>query len=117
MTASGKRPPTCLISACSNDVFPDPGALVKLKAAMLRALTNEDRLKDPAVLSNLRHVLLLKEARATLMRVCAAIAESAPEEFVLVDLQRARAHFAEVVGVGSSDETLDYIFSHFCIGK
>jgi len=88
-----------------------------LKAAMLRALTNEDRLKDPAVLSNLRHVLLLKEARATLMRVCAAIAESAPEEFVLVDLQRARAHFAEVVGVGSSDETLDYIFSHFCIGK
>jgi tRNA U34 5-carboxymethylaminomethyl modifying GTPase MnmE/TrmE len=36
---------------------------------------------------------------------------------VLVDLQRARAHFAEVVGVGSSDETLDYIFSHFCIGK
>jgi tRNA modification GTPase len=88
-----------------------------LKTAMLRALTNQDRLKDPAALSNLRHVLLLKEARATLMRVCAAIAERAPEELVLVDLQRARANLAEVVGVGSSDETLDYIFSHFCIGK
>jgi len=88
-----------------------------LKDAMRRALTNEERLKDPATLSNLRHVLLLKEARATLMRVCAAIAEKAPEEFVLVDLQRARTNLAEVVGVGSSDETLDYIFSHFCIGK
>jgi len=88
-----------------------------LKDAMLRVLTNEERLTDPAALSNLRHVLLLKEARATLMRVCAAIAESAPEEFVLVDLQRVRANLAEVVGVGSSDETLDYIFSHFCIGK
>jgi len=88
-----------------------------LKDAMRRALTNEERLKDPATLSNLRHVLLLKEARETLMRVCAAIAEKAPEEFVLVDLQRARTNLAEVVGVGSSDETLDYIFSHFCIGK
>ena len=36
---------------------------------------------------------------------------------MLVDLQRARTNLAEVVGVGSSDETLDYIFSHFCIGK
>ena len=88
-----------------------------LKDAMRRALTNEERLKDPATLSNLRHVLLLKEARATLMRVCAAIVEGVPEEFVLVDLQRARTNLAEVVGVGSSDETLDYIFSHFCIGK
>ena len=84
---------------------------------MLGALTYEERLKDPAALSNLRHVLLLKEARATLMRVCVALSERAPEEFVLVDLQRARANLAEVVGVGSSSETLDYIFSHFCIGK
>ena len=36
---------------------------------------------------------------------------------MLVDLQRARASLGEVVGVGSSEETLDYIFSHFCIGK
>lgn len=89
----------------------------ELKDAMLRALTKEDRLTDPAAVSNVRHVLLLKETRATLMRASAAIADSAPEEFVLVDLQRARANLAEVVGVGSSDETLDYIFSHFCIGK
>jgi tRNA modification GTPase len=89
----------------------------ELKDAMLRALTNDARLEDPAALSNMRHVLLLKETRATLMRVCAALSESAPEEFVLVDLQRARANLAEVVGVGSSNETLEYIFSHFCIGK
>lgn len=89
----------------------------ELKDAMLRALTNDERLEDPAALSNMRHVLLLKETRATLIRVCAALCESAPEEFVLVDLQRARANLAEVVGVGSSNETLDYIFSHFCVGK
>jgi tRNA modification GTPase len=89
----------------------------ELKDAMLRALTNDDRLTEPAALSNVRHVLLLKETRAMLIGAAAAIAESAPEEFVLVNLQRARANLAEVVGVGSSDETLDYIFSRFCIGK
>jgi tRNA modification GTPase len=89
----------------------------ELRDAMRRALTNDERLADPAPLSNLRHVLLLKAARTTLMRVCAAISADAPEEFVLVDLQRARAELSEILGVGSSEETLDYIFSHFCIGK
>jgi tRNA modification GTPase len=89
----------------------------ELRDAMLRRLTNDERLEDPAALSNLRHVLLLKEARESLTRACAAIAERAPEEFVLVDLQHARTRLAEVVGMNSNDETLDYIFSHFCIGK
>jgi tRNA modification GTPase len=92
--------------------------LDQLKRAMVCSLTGAEGLKDPAAISNLRHVLLLKEARATLTDVCAAMREQgAPEEFVLVDLHRARAGLAEVVGVGSSEETLDYIFNHFCIGK
>jgi tRNA modification GTPase len=89
-----------------------------LKRAIVASLTDADRLKDPAPISNLRHVLLLKEARAALARAYTAVNEqAAPEEFVLVDLQRARASLAEVVGAGSSEDTLDYIFSHFCIGK
>jgi tRNA modification GTPase len=89
-----------------------------LKQAMLESLTDVERLKDPVAVSNLRHVLLLKETRATLAGARAALKEQAtPEEFVLVDLQRARAALAEIVGAGSSEETLDYIFSHFCIGK
>jgi tRNA U34 5-carboxymethylaminomethyl modifying GTPase MnmE/TrmE len=63
-------------------------------------------------------VLLLKEVRSILNRVCVAVSEAlTPEEFVLADLHRARASLAEVVGIGSSDDTLDYIFDHFCIGK
>jgi tRNA U34 5-carboxymethylaminomethyl modifying GTPase MnmE/TrmE len=52
-----------------------------------------------------------------LTRARTAITEQAPEEFVLADLHRARASFDEVVGIGSSEDTLDYIFQHFCIGK
>jgi tRNA modification GTPase len=89
-----------------------------LRCAIVRALIGEERLRDPAAISNLRHVMLLKEARTALMRACMAIKDQdAPEEFVLVDLHRARASLSEVLGIGSSEETLDYIFNHFCIGK
>ena len=92
--------------------------LADLRRAMLSALTGGEELRDLAAVSNMRHVSLLKEARTVLDGVCVAIREeSMPEEFVLIDLHRARTNLAEVVGVGSSDETLNYIFEHFCIGK
>jgi tRNA modification GTPase len=92
--------------------------LGELRRAMLSSLTGDERLQDPPVLSNLRHVWLLKEVRSILTRVLDAVGEEqTPEEFVLVDLQSARASLAEVVGARSRDETLDYIFEHFCIGK
>lgn len=84
---------------------------------MLRSLSGDEGLRDPAAISNLRHVMLLKEARTALTRARTAVTNQAPEEFVLADLHRARASFGEVVGIGSSEETLDYIFKHFCIGK
>jgi len=88
-----------------------------LRCAMLRSLSGDEGLRDPAAISNLRHVTLLKEARTALTRARTAVTNQAPEEFVLADLHRARASFGEVVGIGSSEETLDYIFKHFCIGK
>ena len=89
-----------------------------LRCAMLRSLTGQEGLRDPAAISNVRHVMLLKEARAALTQARTAINDAgAPEEFVLADLHRARMSFGEVVGIGSSEETLDYIFRHFCIGK
>jgi tRNA modification GTPase len=41
----------------------------------------------------------------------------AAEEFVLADLQEARAALEEVTGKRTSDELLNHIFSRFCIGK
>jgi len=92
--------------------------LAELRRAMFSSLAGDEGPKDSVAISNLRHVLLLKEVRSILSRVCVAVhEEQTPEEFVLVDLHRARANLAEVVGIGSTDETLDYIFEHFCIGK
>ena len=39
------------------------------------------------------------------------------EEFVLTDLQDARAALEEVTGTRTSEDLLRHIFSRFCIGK
>ena len=47
----------------------------------------------------------------------AAATGDTPEEFVLTDLQAARARFEEIVGVRTTDDLLRHIFERFCIGK
>jgi tRNA modification GTPase len=70
-----------------------------LKRAIVRALSGGDSLRDTPAISNLRHAALLRKAQASLRRAReSAGTYGAPEEFVLVDLHQARAHFDEVVG-------------------
>jgi tRNA modification GTPase len=70
-------------------------------------------------MTNVRHIALVEQAHANLIRAReAACAERAmPEEFVLADLQSARAALEEVTGKRTTDELLEHIFSRFCIGK
>jgi tRNA modification GTPase len=92
--------------------------LGELRRAIAVALTSDEALRDTAELSNVRHVSLLEEARTHLVVARAAAAtKNTPEEFVLSDLQAARARFDEVVGVRTPDDVLRHIFERFCIGK
>jgi tRNA modification GTPase len=92
--------------------------LAELRRAMALELTGDETLHDTAIVSNMRHVALLEEARTHLQRAREAAATGAtPEEFLLSDLQAARARFDEVVGTRTSDDVLRHIFEKFCIGK
>ena len=89
-----------------------------LRKAIVAALTGHDSLRDTAAISNTRHIALITAARSSLAAAHqAAAAEDTPEEFVLTDLQAARAHLDEVVGVRTSEDVLQHIFATFCIGK
>jgi tRNA modification GTPase len=75
---------------------------------------------DTAAVTNVRHAALLERAQAALRRAVEAVeAPGGPvaEEFVLTDLQDARAALEEVTGKRTSDDLLRHIFSRFCIGK
>lgn len=73
--------------------------------------------REPVALSNIRHIDLLRDARAGLTDAVAALQAQASEEFAVADVQRARGHLGTILGTGLGDGVLDRIFERFCIGK
>ncbi len=93
--------------------------LATLRAAMAQALDVEPASDCPAM-TNVRHCALVERAREAVARAQAAIAASGgtlSEEFVLADLQEARAALEEISGRRTTDDLLAHIFERFCIGK
>jgi tRNA modification GTPase len=89
-----------------------------LRAAIVSTLAGGEPLRDTVAISNTRHIALLEQARTALDagRQAAARGDT-PEEFVLADLQTARARLDEIVGVRTSEDVLRHIFERFCVGK
>jgi tRNA modification GTPase len=95
--------------------------LDKLRCAIRRRLEGSTAVpRDTVAITNVRHADLLARARDALRRACDAIGSPdgpVAEEFVLTDLQDARAALEEVTGKRTSEDVLRQIFSKFCIGK
>lgn len=90
-----------------------------LRRAIVEAL-DVDRFRDPPGITNVRHIALVQRTRDALIRARSAASVeggSMSEEFVLADLQEARAALEEITGRKAPDELLAHIFSRFCIGK
>jgi tRNA modification GTPase len=88
-----------------------------LRHAIFTTLVGEERLRDEAGLSNVRHIDLLGRSREALERARANAAVSTPEEIVISDLRDAMDALDEITGRRSSEDVLLAIFSRFCIGK
>ena len=93
--------------------------LQELRERLVAALDIEP-LRDRPEITNVRHIALVQRAHEALLRGReAALAQggSLSEEFVLADLQTARAALEEISGRRTSEDVLAHIFSRFCIGK
>jgi tRNA modification GTPase len=66
---------------------------------------------------NARQEDLLANARAALKDAMNALDQDLSEEFVAIEIRKARNFVEEIVGKSSDDEVLDRIFAKFCIGK
>jgi tRNA modification GTPase len=88
--------------------------------ARLGCVLDADAKRDRADITNVRHIALVERAHAALQRARSASMTDTgamPEEFVLADLQDARAALEEITGRRTSDELLAHIFTRFCVGK
>jgi len=93
--------------------------LDNLRRAIASAL-DFDPHRDRPEITNTRHIVLVARAHDALARARrAALADGGAlsEEFVLADLQDARAAFEEISGRRSPEDLLAHIFTRFCVGK
>jgi tRNA modification GTPase len=93
--------------------------LDRLRARILDSL-DVDLAADRPGITNVRHIALVGRAHDAMVRARkAALGDdgSLSEEFVLADLQEARAALEEIAGRRAPDELLSHIFTRFCIGK
>lgn len=72
---------------------------------------------EGALISNVRHIELLKQCCSALNDAARTLAQGLSLEFAAVDLRKAVECLGLITGEVSSDELLDMIFSKFCIGK
>ncbi|MCX7015797.1 MAG: tRNA uridine-5-carboxymethylaminomethyl(34) synthesis GTPase MnmE [Candidatus Sumerlaeota bacterium] len=72
---------------------------------------------EGALVSNVRHIEALEEARAALGDARALLERREGLEFVMVDLRSAVDRIGAILGLDVGEEILDRIFQRFCIGK
>jgi tRNA modification GTPase len=82
-----------------------------------RVFKNSDYSEQSAIVSNLRHYNCLKKAKESLINAKKSATEKMSGEFISVDLRTAENSLAEIIGVVTTDDILNNIFSKFCIGK
>lgn len=81
------------------------------------ALGSKSYSEKGAIVSNLRHYQALKNAKENLINCRQSIESNLSGEFISIDLRNAESSLGEIIGIVTSDDILNNIFSKFCIGK
>ncbi len=92
--------------------------LDKLKQLLVDAAGIPEISSSDVVVTNLRHYEALARAIEDIRRVRNGIADGLPSDLIAQDLRDCLGHLAEITGGEiTSEETLQNIFKHFCVGK
>jgi tRNA modification GTPase len=75
------------------------------------------RSDDSLIVTNARHIQLLKKAEECLTEAQKALCAGIPVDMVSIDIRNAVQSLGEIVGAHVSEDLLNRIFSQFCIGK
>lgn len=73
--------------------------------------------KDSLLVSNVRHVELIREALEDVRRGKAMADRGEAMDLIEVDARSAYDELGQIIGETVSDEVLDEVFSRFCLGK
>ncbi len=89
-----------------------------LKEAIYSAcLKNWREEREGVVVTNLRHKTAIQHAALSLANAMQALAENQPIEIIALELRDSLGKLGDIVGVMTTEDILERIFSEFCIGK
>jgi tRNA modification GTPase len=83
-----------------------------VESAHLPAITQAD-----VIVTNARHYEALTHALDAIRRVQQGMDLGVSGDFLAQDIRECIHHLSDIVGEVTTDDTLQFIFSHFCIGK
>lgn len=86
---------------------------VTLSATITAGLDSGENL----IVANVRHYHALRDASVALRRVLSGLATAQYTDLIAQDLREAIHHLSTITGSITTDNILDSIFEHFCIGK
>lgn len=89
----------------------------ELERALIRASQIPEIHSGDIVISNLRHLEALRNARTAILRVNEGLDNKISGDFLSQDIRECMYFLGEITGQISNDEILGNIFGKFCIGK
>ena len=90
----------------------------ELKGELTQIMETSQANEADLIVSNARHHQLLREAFDALRRMRSGFDMGLSTDLLTLDLRHAISSIGEITGREiTSDDTLHYIFAHFCIGK
>lgn len=90
----------------------------ELKGELTRVMETSGANEADLIVSNARHHQLLREAYDALQHMRSGFDMGLSTDLLTLDLRHAISSIGEITGREiTSDDTLHYIFAHFCIGK
>ena len=69
------------------------------------------------MISNVRHISLMEDARSQIQQALDSIDSGMPVDFVATDLRGAWEALGEITGDSLRESMVDELFSRFCLGK
>ncbi|GBD99204.1 tRNA modification GTPase MnmE [bacterium BMS3Abin07] len=82
-----------------------------------QALKGGTEHREGVIITNMRHKVSIESARDAVARGIKSLKTNHPLEIIAIEFRDALRRLGEVVGVVTTDDILNKIFSDFCIGK
>jgi tRNA modification GTPase len=89
----------------------------ELKAALFNTMINTNLETENVVISNARHYAALQQVQKSLDHIKTALDNELSGDLLAPDIRHCLHYLGEITGEVTNEDTLDYIFSKFCIGK